>query len=143
MIYVVDILKEKGNDYFSVLPETITLEALKLMAEKNIGAVLVVAENKLLGIFSERDYARKIVLHGKSSSNTQIAEFMSTHLSTVHANTPITECMQIMTDKHIRHLPVVDNDKIIGLVSIGDIVSRIIREQKNTIQQLENYITGG
>lgn len=143
MIYVVDILKEKGNNYFSVLPETITLEALKFMAEKNIGAVLVVNEDKLLGIFSERDYARKIVLHGKSSSNTQISEFMSTHLTTVHSNTPITDCMQIMTDKHVRHLPVVDNDKILGLVSIGDIVSRIIREQKNTIQQLENYITGG
>jgi CBS domain-containing protein len=143
MIYVVDILKEKGNDYFGVPPETITLEALKLMAEKNIGAVLVVKNDNLEGIFSERDYARKIVLFGKSSANTQISEFMSVNLTTVYANTKLTDCMQIMTDKHIRHLPVVDNDKIIGLVSIGDIVSRIIREQKNTIQQLENYITGG
>jgi CBS domain-containing protein len=143
MIYVVDILKEKGSDYFGVSPGTITLDALKLMAEKNIGAVLVVENEKLEGIFSERDYARKIVLHGKSSSNTVISEFMSTNLTTVHANTPITDCMQMMTDKHVRHLPVMDNEKILGVVSIGDIVSRIIREQKNTIEQLENYIIRG
>jgi len=143
MIIVNDILKEKGNEYFWVTPETITLEVLKVMAEKNIGAILIVENNKLAGIFSERDYARKIVLHGKSSSNTQVSEFMSSNVVKVESHTPITDCMQIMTDKHIRHLPVVENEKILGLVSIGDIVSRIIREQKNTIQQLENYITRG
>ena len=142
MILVVDILKEKGNDFYKVEPDTITIEALRLMAEKNIGAVMVVENNLLVGIFSERDYARKIVLQGKSSVSTSVAEVMTTDMVTVHGNTPITDCMQLMTDKHIRHLPVVDNDKIMGMVSIGDIVSRIIREQKFTIQQLENYITG-
>lgn len=143
MILVNDILKEKGNDYFWVDPKTITLEVLKVMADKNVGAILIVENGKLAGIFSERDYARKIVLHGKSSSNTNVSEFMSTNVVKVEGRTPITDCMQIMTDKHVRHLPVVEHDKIIGLVSIGDIVSRIIREQKNTIQQLENYITRG
>ena len=142
MILVVDILKEKGNDFYKVEPGTITIEALRLMAEKNIGAVMVVENNLLIGIFSERDYARKIVLQGKSSVNTSVSEVMTTDMVTVNGNTPITDCMQLMTDKHIRHLPVVDNDKIMGMVSIGDIVSRIIREQKFTIQQLENYITG-
>jgi len=142
MIFVVDILKEKGNDFYKVEPGTITIEALRLMAEKNIGAVMVVENGKLIGIFSERDYARKIVLKGKSSINTTISEFMTKDTVTVHGDTPITDCMQLMTDKHIRHLPVVDGEKIMGMVSIGDIVSRIIREQKFTIQQLENYITG-
>ena len=142
MIFVVDILKEKGYDFYKVLPQTITIEALRVMDEKNIGAILVVENGKLLGIFSERDYARKIVLQGKSSSNTTVSEFMTTNVVTVQANTSITDCMQLMTDKHIRHLPVIDNDEIKGMVSIGDIVSRVIREQKNTIQQLENYITG-
>jgi CBS domain-containing protein len=143
MILVADILKEKGSDFFKVENGTITIEALRLMAEKNIGAVLVVDNGKLSGIFSERDYARKIVLKGKSSSNTTVGELMTADVVTVHSNTQITDCMQLMTDKHVRHLPVVDDDKIKGMVSIGDIVSRIIREQKFTIQQLENYITGG
>ena len=143
MIFVVDILKEKGYDFYKVTPATVTIEALRVMDERNIGAILVVENGKLLGIFSERDYARKIVLQGKSSMNTTVSEFMTKDVVTVHANTPITDCMQLMTDKHIRHLPVIDNDEIKGMVSIGDIVSRIIREQKNTIQQLENYIIGG
>ena len=143
MILVNDILKEKGNNFYWVAPSTITYDVLKLMAETNIGAVLIIEDDILKGIFSERDYARKIVLQGKSSINTHVADFMSTHIITVGSCTQITECMQLMTDNHIRHLPVVDNDKILGVVSIGDIVSRIIREQKNTIQQLENYITGG
>jgi CBS domain-containing protein len=143
MILVNDILKEKGNNFFGVAPETITVEVLKLMAEKNIGAVLIIKDNNIVGIFSERDYARKIVLKGKSSVNTHVSEFMSTTITTVKANTPITECMQLMTDKHIRHLPVVEDEKIIGVVSIGDIVNQIIKDQKNTIQQLENYIIGG
>jgi CBS domain-containing protein len=143
MINVNDILKEKGKDYIAVSPETITIDALRIMAEKNIGAVLVVDNNQLVGLFSERDYARKIVLHGKSSANTHIAEFMSTHLTTVSPTTPITECMQIMTDKHIRHLPVLENNVVLGIVSIGDIVSRIIHEQKFTIEQLQNYISNG
>jgi CBS domain-containing protein len=143
MINVNDILKEKGYDFFAVTPSTITLDALKMMAEKNVGAVLVVENNKLAGIFSERDYARKIVLKGKTSINTNISECMTHDVITVTKETSITDCMQLMTDKHIRHLPVIEEKKIVGLVSIGDIVSRIIREQKNTIQQLENYIIKG
>ena len=142
MINVNDILKEKGSDFFAVTPQTITIDVLKFLAEKNIGAVLVVENEKLVGIFSERDYARKIVLQGKSSSNTQVSEFMSSQVFTVTKEMSIADCMQIMSDKHIRHLPVLENDKVCGLVSIGDIVSRIIREQRNTIEQLENYIRG-
>lgn len=143
MINVNDILKEKGYNYYAVSPSTLTIDALRLMAEKNIGAVLVIENEKPVGIFSERDYARKIVLLGKSSINTPVSEVMSTHLVTVSKETPVNECMQLMTDKHIRHLPVIENEKVIGVVSIGDIVSRIIREQGNTIQQLENYIIRG
>lgn len=143
MINVNDILKEKGYDFFAVSPSTITIDALKIMADKNVGAVLVIENNKLEGIFSERDYARKIVLKGKTSISTNISECMTRNVITVTKETPITDCMQLMTDKHIRHLPVLEDGKIVGLVSIGDIVSRIIREQKNTIQQLENYIIRG
>ena len=143
MINVNDILKEKGYEFFAVTPSTITIDALRIMADKNIGAVLVVENNKLAGIFSERDYARKIVLKNKTSAGTSISECMTSNVIAVKKDTPITECMQIMTDKHIRHLPVVEGEKIVGLVSIGDIVSRIIREQSNTIQQLENYIIRG
>jgi len=142
MVTVNDILKEKGNVYYWVEPGTITIDVLRLMAEKNIGAVLVIENKKLVGIFSERDYARKIVLQGKSSIDTHVSEFMSTSLSTVDGHKFITDCMQIMTDKHVRHLPVVENEEIKGVVSIGDIVGHIIRDQKNTIQQLEKYITG-
>jgi CBS domain-containing protein len=143
MVTVNDILKEKGNAFYSVAPDTITIDVLRLMAEKNIGAVLVTDKDKIVGIFSERDYARKIVLQGKSSTDTHVSEFMSTTIYTVDEHKFITDCMQIMTDKHIRHLPVVDNNEIKGVVSIGDIVSRIIRDQKSTIQQLEKYIIGG
>jgi CBS domain-containing protein len=143
MVTVNDILEEKGNAYYWVNPATITIDVLRLMAEKNIGAVMVIENNKLVGIFSERDYARKIVLKGKSSIDTHVSEFMSTTIYTVDGHKFITDCMQIMTDKHVRHLPVVENDEVKGLVSIGDIVGRIIRDQKNTIQQLEKYITGG
>jgi CBS domain-containing protein len=143
MLTVNDILKEKGNNFYWVVPSTITIDVLRLMAEKNIGAVLVVDNNKLVGIFSERDYARKIVLQGKSSIDTHVSEFMSTTIFTIDGHKFITDCMQVMTDKHIRHLPVVENDEIKGVISIGDVVRRIIHDQKNTIQQLENYITGG
>lgn len=142
MINVNDILKEKGYAFIGVSPETVTYDVLKLMAEKNIGAVMVIENDRLAGIFSERDYARKIVLQGKSSLNTQVSEFMTTNVISVKKESSLTDCMQIMTDKHIRHLPVLENDKIVGLVSIGDIVSRIMREQKNMIEQLENYIRG-
>ncbi|MGC8824085.1 MAG: CBS domain-containing protein [Bacteroidales bacterium] len=142
MINVNDILKEKGNQYFAS-PSAYVIDALRLMAEKNIGAVLVMDNDRLVGIFSERDYARKVVLAGKSSLNTPVSETMSSEVITVTKDTSLNDCMQIMTDKHFRHLPVLEGDKVIGVVSIGDIVSRIIREQRNTIQQLENYIIRG
>ncbi|HOK51012.1 MAG: CBS domain-containing protein [Bacteroidales bacterium] len=143
MINVNDILKEKGNQYYAVSPSANVIDALRLMAEKNIGAVLVMENDQLVGIFSERDYARKVVLAGKSSLNTPVSEIMSTGVITVTKETSLNDCMQIMTDKHFRHLPVIEDNKVIGVVSIGDIVSRIIREQRNTIQQLENYIIRG
>lgn len=143
MMTVNDILKEKGNACYWVTPDTITIDALRLMADKNIGAVMVIEKDKLKGIFSERDLARKIVLKGKSSNDTHVSEFMSTILYMVNGDTPITNCMQLMTDKRVRHLPVLEGEKIVGIVSIGDIVNQIIRDQKNTIQQLENYIIRG
>ncbi len=143
MINVNDILKEKGNQYYAVSPSANVIDALRLMAEKNIGAVLVMENDQLVGIFSERDYARKVILAGKSSLNTPVSEIMSTGVITVTKETSLNDCMQIMTDKHFRHLPVIEDNKVIGVVSIGDIVSRIIREQRNTIQQLENYIIRG
>jgi CBS domain-containing protein len=143
MINVNDILKEKGNQFYAVSPSANVIDALRLMAEKNIGAVLVMDNDRLVGIFSERDYARKVVLAGKSSLNTPVSEIMSAGVITVTKETSLHDCMQIMTEKHFRHLPVLEDDKVVGVVSIGDIVSRIIREQSNTIQQLENYIIRG
>jgi CBS domain-containing protein len=143
MTIVNDILREKGNTYYWVKPDTITIDALQLMADKNVGALLVIENEKLFGVFSERDYARKIVLKGKSSINTHVSEFMTSTVYAVRSSDPLSACMQLMTDKHIRHLPVVDNGKIVGVLSIGDIVSRIMKEQHETIQQLENYIIRG
>lgn len=125
---------------FSVPPTTSVLDALKLMTEKNISAVLITSEEKLVGIFTERDYARKIILHGKASRDTAISDAMTEHPITVKPDDNIDLCMQIMTDKHIRHLPVVEQGNIIGMVSIGDVVKSIIADQKQTISALENYI---
>lgn len=143
MINVNDILKEKGYEFIAVSPETSTLDVLKVMAKNNVGAVLVVKNSDLVGIFSERDYARKIVLKGKTSIDTKVSDVMTTDVVSVTRDTSLNECMQLMTNKHIRHLPVIEECEIKGVVSIGDIVSRIIREQSNTIQQLENYIFRG
>jgi len=123
-------------------PEATVYEALKKMAGKNIGALLVVKDGKVLGVFSERDYARKIVLKGKSSKESKVGELISERIFYVKPTTTTTECMQIMTDHRVRHLPVMENDKLIGIVSIGDIVNKIIQGQKNTIKQLEDYILG-
>ncbi len=143
MITVNQILQRKGHQYFSVAPDSITYDALKLMAEKEIGAVLVIQNDRIVGILSERDYARKIVLKGKSSKNTKVSELMSSTVYAVNGSTTLDECMHLMTDRRIRHLPVVEEDKIIGVLSIGDIVNCVIQEQKRTIEQLENYIITG
>lgn len=125
------------------VPENISvLDALKVMTEKNISAVLVVENEKLSGIFTERDYARKIILQGKSSKDTQIKEVMTANPITVTLSDSIDYCMELMTDKHIRHLPIAENNEVKGMISIGDLVKFIIADQKQTISQLENYISG-
>ena len=142
MAIVNQILKTKGNAVCSVSPESMVIDALRLMSEKNIGAVMVTENDKLVGIFSERDYARKVVLNDKSSDSTRISEIMTSNVFTVKTTSSIDDCMKIMTDKNFRHLPVVDDEKLVGVISLGDAVRFVIEEQKNTIKNLENYISG-
>ena len=136
------ILKTKGNTTFTITPDTIVYKALEIMVEKNVGALLVMENEKLAGIFTERGYARKVILKGKSSKETMIGEIMTRDLITVSLNTSIDSCMRLMTGKHIRHLPVVDNGQLLGIISIGDVVKYIIEEQKFIIENMEHYITG-
>ena len=136
-----DILNIKGNEVWSVGPEHTVFEALRRMAEKEIGALMVMDGTRPAGIISERDYARKVVLLGRTSPNTLVKEIMTTHVAYTHPEQSIEECMAIMTDKRIRHLPVIEDGKLIGLISIGDLVKSIISEQKFIIEQLERYIT--
>jgi len=143
MIKVKEILDGKGHSYYHVKPDNTVFEALQAMADKDIGAVMVIENNKLMGIFSERDYARKIVLHGLASKNTKVGDFMTKELIYVHPDTSIYDCMALMTSKRIRHLPVLEQDKIEGVISIGDVVNYIIHQQNVTIKDLENYIYGG
>jgi CBS domain-containing protein len=142
MTTVRSVLQTKGHAIYSIAPEAMVIDALKLMADKNIGALLVMEGESLAGIFSERDYARKVVLKGESSRTTAVKDVMTSGVVTIRAEQSIGECMAIMTGEHIRHLPVVDLGKLIGLISIGDVVKAIIYEHESTIQQLENYITG-
>ena len=137
-----NILAGKGNAVFSVAPSATVYNALELMHEKNVGALLVLDEAKFVGIFTERDYARKVILRGKSSRETQIREIMSEHPPTVTPDTTIEDCMKLMTSRYIRHLPVMDGGQLAGLISIGDVVKYIIDEQKFIIENLEHYITG-
>ena len=142
MTTVKQILDNKGYDYFSINPKETVFEAVQIMADKNVGALMVIDdEGKLIGMFSERDYARKIVLHGVSSKEAKLLDYMSTDLYTVKPETTVLDCMAIMTEKHVRHIPVLDHNKIVGIISIGDVVNTIIRDQKTTIQDLEKYIT--
>jgi CBS domain-containing protein len=142
MTTVDQILRGKGRKVWSVSPETLVYDALKVMAQRNIGALLVLEGDKLKGIFSERDYARKVILLGKSSREVPVRDVMSPNVITVHPRQTVEECMALMTDERIRHLPVIDDDQVVGVISIGDAVKAIISEQEFTIQQLENYITG-
>ncbi len=143
MAIVNQVLKAKaGTGVSSVTPETMVIDALRLMAEKNIGAVMVVDNDKLVGIFSERDYARKVVLKDKASDSTAIREIMTGNVYSVTPTQTIDDCMQLMTDKNFRHLPVMDNGKLLGVISLGDLVRYVIEEQKHTIKNLENYISG-
>lgn len=137
---VKQMLQLKGGAVHSVTPQTMVFDALKLMAEKNIGAVLVLADGKVAGIMTERDYARKVILFGKSSRDIAVREIMSDKVLTVQTAQTVEECMALMTNKRIRHLPVMDGDKLVGLLSIGDLVKEVIAEQELTIKQLESYI---
>jgi CBS domain-containing protein len=136
-----DILQQKGNNIFSVSPNTTVYDALDFMCDKNVGALLVVEDGRLRGIFTERDYARKVILRGKASRETLIEEIMTERPTTVTPDSTIEDCMKIMTNKFIRHLPVLDRNELIGLISIGDVVRYIIDEQKYIIENLEKYIT--
>ncbi len=143
MKYVRDVLLKKGNDIWSVAPDTPVYKALQLMSEKNCGAVLVLDQEILVGILSERDYARKVILKGKSSKNTPVEEIMSQRVVCIQPDNTIDECMALMTDKRVRHLPVLKGEEaLVGLISIGDVVKEVISEQEFIINQLESYIKG-
>jgi CBS domain-containing protein len=137
------ILAAKGGDAWGVAPEMPVIEVLRLMAAKNVGAVLVRRGAELVGIFSERDYARKVVLHGRSSKDTPVGEVMTSKVVYVRPEQTTEECMALMTDKHVRHLPVLDQERVLGVISIGDVVKAIAADQRFIIEQLEHYITGG
>lgn len=141
MLTVKEILKRKNNEIYSVTSNTTVYDAIKLMSDKNIGAVPVVDNDVLSGIFSERDYARKIVLLNRKSQETLIKEIMTATVLTVSPNDTIDHCMGVMSSKKIRHLPVLQDNKMIGIISIGDVVTAIIESQKETINHLQNYIT--
>jgi CBS domain-containing protein len=142
MTFVSQLLSAKGTDVWSVTPEYTVFAALVLMAEKEIGALLVLDGESLVGIFSERDYARKVILRDKSSRDTSVSEVMSAPVIVVRPDQSIEECMSLMTEKRTRHLPVLDNGKLTGLISIGDVVKAVISDRETVIGQLESYITG-
>jgi CBS domain-containing protein len=142
MAAVKNILETKGNTIFSITPDTSVYHALELMVEKNVSALLVMENESLAGIFTERDYARKVALKGKSSKETKIGEIMTRDLITVKPESSIDECMELMTGKYIRHLPVIDGGKLAGIISIGDVVRSIIQEQRSIIGHMEQYIAG-
>ena len=137
-----DILQHKGSAAWTIRPDATVFEAIQVMAEKNIGALLVTDNDKLVGIISERDYTRKVVLKGKTSKQLKVREILSEKVLYVSPNHNIEECLRLMTDHRVRHLPVLDGGKIAGVVSIGDLVNWVISTQGTTIHQLETYITG-
>jgi len=135
------VLKQKGQNVWHVAPEACVYDAIEMMAEKYVGALMVVSDGKLVGVVSERDYARKVILQGKSSKQTTVSEIMTGPAISVSPDQTVEDSMRIMTDNHIRHLPVVENGKILGVLSIGDLVKWMISAQQQTISQLHNYIT--
>ena len=142
MITVRQLLQAKGRDVWCIEPDASVYDALKLMADKKVGALLVLEGESLVGIISERDYARKVILKGKTSLNTPVREIMTSKVVSVCPNKSTEECMALMTDQRTRHLPVLEDGWLVGIVSIGDVVKKIIHHQEFTIQQLDNYITG-
>src|SRR6201995_5221977 len=137
------ILNQKGREIFAIRPDATVFEAIRILDERNIGALLVMDGERLVGFFSERDYTRKITLHGKRSRETAVSEFMATDLKIVGPGEGVKSCLRLMTDKRIRHLPVMDGGKVIGVISIGDLVKHVIASQSAAIAHLENYISGG
>jgi CBS domain-containing protein len=137
------ILSQKSKDIFSIRSDALVSEAIEMMDEKNVGALLVMDGDQLNGIISERDYTRKIFLRGKRSRETKVSEIMSTNVTVTHPREPVEKCLRLMTDKHIRHLPVVEGDQVVGVISIGDLVKHVISCQQAAIAHLENYIHGG
>jgi len=142
MARVAELLKYKGHTIYSIEPDQPVLEAIRRMAEYGVGALLVMRGELLLGVVSERDYARKIILMGRSSSDTPVSQIMSSPVITVRTDQSVAECMQLMTERHVRHLPVVQTDRVVGVLSIGDLVRSVVSEQQQTIEQLEQYIHG-
>jgi len=142
MTTVRQLLQVKGHDIWSIGPNSTVYDALRMMADKGVGALLVMQDEKLIGIVSERDYARKVILKGKASMDTKVNEIMTSVLITVHPDQTVHECMELMTNKHVRHLPVTLDDKVLGIISIGDVVKDIIYQQRETIKDLERHVTG-
>ncbi|MGN8342593.1 CBS domain-containing protein [Pseudomonas sp. SMV71] len=139
---LVKLKSVQNQQVHSIGPQQTVLEALQIMAEKNVGALPVIEDGQVVGVFSERDYARKMVLHGRSSIGTPVRTIMNTPVITADSQQSIERCMEVMTDSHLRHLPVLDNGQLIGLLSIGDLVKQAIVEQADLIRQLEHYIRG-
>ena len=137
-----EILTHKGGTIWTVSPDATVFEAIELMATKNIGALLVTRDNTLAGIISERDYTRKVALKGRSSKDTRVQEILSGHVVSVTPDHTVDQCLRLMTENRVRHLPVLEGQKILGVISIGDLVNWVISEQNATIHQLETYITG-
>jgi CBS domain-containing protein len=135
------VLKQKGSEVWVVTPDQTVYESIEMMADKGVGALLVLSAGKLVGIISERDYARKVILTGKSSTSTLVKEIMTTPVIFVTPDQAVDECMIVMTRNRIRHLPIVENEKVLGVVSIGDLVKWVVSEQEETIKQLHNYIS--
>lgn len=139
---VKEVLESKGSEVWTIAPDALVIDALKLMAEKEIGALAVMEEAKLVGIVSERDYARKVILKGRASHDTRVRDIMATRVICTQPDQTVEECMALMTDKRVRHLPVMSDGNLVGIVSVGDMVKSIIADQRFVIDQLIRYITG-
>ena len=142
MVYLKQILQEKGHIIWTIKPDNTVFEAIQLMADKRIGALLVLEGNALEGIVSERDYAREVILKGRSSKETAVSEIMTSNVISVSSDHRVQDTLALMTEHRIRHLPIVDDNEVVGMISMGDLVKNIIGEQQSTIEQLENYIKG-
>jgi len=142
MKLVKHLLDSKGRHIISVKPDASVLDAIRLMADKAIGSLVVMDDDELCGILSERDYARKVIIKGRSSESTRVSEIMTAEVITTSSSQTVVDCMELMTEKRIRHLPVLEDNKVIGMISIGDLVQAIIADQQEAIEQLEHYISG-